>query len=75
LGGFRDEHKENIMLVLSRKVLQEIIIADNIRLVVLEVRGDKVRLGIDAPAEIPVVREEIYGKGNYGDSGDSSPVA
>ena len=48
------------MLVLSRLKDETIVIGEGIRITVLDVRGDKVRLGIDAPGEIPVHREEIY---------------
>jgi len=48
------------MLVLSRKKNECIIIDDNIIITVVEVRGDKVRLGIEAPREVPVHRSEIY---------------
>jgi carbon storage regulator len=48
------------MLVLSRKKNEAIIIGDNIKLVIVEVRGDKVRLGIEAPNGISVHREEVY---------------
>ena len=48
------------MLVLSRKKNESIIIADHIVITVVEIRGDKVRLGIEAPKEIPVHRQEIY---------------
>ena len=48
------------MLVLSRKKDEVIRIGDDIKIMVIEIRGDKIRLGIDAPAEIPVHREEIY---------------
>lgn len=48
------------MLVLSRKLDEVIRIGDDIRIVVIEVRGDKVRLGIDAPRSTPVHREEVY---------------
>ena len=48
------------MLVLSRKKNESIVINDNIRIVVVEIRGDKVRLGVDAPKEVPVHRNEVY---------------
>ena len=48
------------MLVLSRKKEQSIMIGDDIKVTVVKVRGDKVRLGFEAPAEIPIHREEIY---------------
>ena len=48
------------MLVLSRQRDQSIIIGDNIVLTVVDIRGDKVRLGIEAPKEVPVHRQEVY---------------
>ena len=48
------------MLVLSRQRDESIIIGDNIVVTIVDIRGDKVRLGIDAPTEIPVHRQEIY---------------
>ena len=48
------------MLVLSRKKNESIIINNDITIVVVEIRGDKVRLGVDAPKEIPVHRREVY---------------
>lgn len=48
------------MLVLSRQRDESIIIGDNVVITVVDVRGDKVRLGIDAPVEIPVHRREVY---------------
>ncbi len=48
------------MLVLSRKKNESIIINDNIVVTVVEVRGDKVRLGIEAPREVTVHRREVY---------------
>ena len=47
------------MLVLSREVNQEIEIGDSIRVMVVEIRGDKVRLGITAPRDMAVHRKEI----------------
>ncbi len=48
------------MLVLSRQRDESIIIGDNIVVTIVDIRGDKVRLGINAPTEIPVHRQEIY---------------
>lgn len=48
------------MLVLTRKRDQSIIIAEQIKITVLDVRGEQVRLGIEAPQELAVLREEIY---------------
>ncbi|MGH9856767.1 MAG: carbon storage regulator CsrA [Acidobacteriota bacterium] len=48
------------MLVLSRKKDEKIIIGDTITVMVIEIRGDKVRLGFDAPKEITVHRQEVY---------------
>ncbi|GAB5441585.1 MAG: carbon storage regulator CsrA [Fuerstiella sp.] len=47
------------MLVLSRKKSESVVINDDIVITVVEVRGDKVRLGIQAPREIPVHRKEV----------------
>lgn len=48
------------MLVLSRKAQESICIGDDVVITVIEVRGDKVRLGIEAPKEMPVHRNEVY---------------
>jgi carbon storage regulator len=48
------------MLVLSRQRDESIMIGDNIVITIVDIRGDKVRLGINAPTEIPVHRQEIY---------------
>jgi carbon storage regulator len=48
------------MLVLSRKTNQSIMIGDEIEITVLSVSGEKVRLGIKAPREVPVYRDEVY---------------
>lgn len=47
------------MLVLSRKINEEIVIAGQIRVRVLEVKGNQIRLGITAPREVPIHRAEI----------------
>lgn len=48
------------MLVLSRRVNQRIRISDDIVITVIQIRDDRVRLGIEAPAEISVHRDEVY---------------
>ncbi|MFW6169873.1 MAG: carbon storage regulator CsrA [Planctomycetota bacterium] len=48
------------MLVLSRHRDESIMIGDEIVITVVDIRGDKVRLGIDAPQDIPVHRQEVY---------------
>lgn len=48
------------MLVLSREKNECIIINNDIVITVVEVRGDKVRIGIEAPKEVPVHRKEVY---------------
>ena len=48
------------MLVLSRRKDESIMIGDDVEITIVDVRGDKVRLGITAPKEIPVHRREVY---------------
>jgi len=48
------------MLVLSRHRDESIVIGDDIVITIVDIRGDKVRLGIDAPSDIPVHRQEVY---------------
>lgn len=48
------------MLILSRKKNESIVINDDITIMVVEIRGDKVRLGIEAPKETPVHRREVF---------------
>jgi carbon storage regulator len=48
------------MLVLTRRTNQSIMIGDEVEISVLSVSGEKVRIGIEAPAEIPVFRKEVY---------------
>lgn len=65
------------MLVLSRKRDERIVIGDNIVITVVEVRGDKVRLGIEAPTDVPVHRHEILEaiRRNNADSQPKAPPA
>lgn len=48
------------MLVLSRQRDESIVINDNVVVTIVDIRGDKVRLGIEAPQEVPVHRREVY---------------
>lgn len=65
------------MLVLSRKKNESIVINDNITIVVVEIRGDKVRLGVEAPKEVPVHRREVFDAIQRGETAtkDESPSA
>jgi carbon storage regulator len=57
---FNNKARRCLVLVLSRKANQEICIGDDIRVMVIEIRGDKVRLGVTAPRDTSVHRHEIY---------------
>ena len=59
------------MLVLSRKKDESIVINNDITIVVVEIRGDKVRLGVEAPKEVPVHRREVFDAIARGESVDS----
>lgn len=48
------------MLALARKVNESIIINDNIEVTVLEIKGDQVKVGINAPKSVPIYRKELY---------------
>lgn len=48
------------MLALARKVNESIIVNDNIEITILEVKGDQIKIGIDAPKSVPIYRKEIY---------------
>ena len=48
------------MLILTRKVGETIVINDNIRVTVLSVNGNQIRLGVEAPEDVPVHRQEIH---------------
>ena len=61
------------MLVLSRKKNESIIINNDITVTVVEIRGDKVRLGIVAPKEVPVHRQEVF-EAIHGKPGANAPA-
>ena len=58
----RLQRPSGTVLVLTRKKNESICISDNIVVTVVEIRSDKVRLGIEAPRDVPVHRREIYEK-------------
>lgn len=62
------------MLVLSRKKNESIVINNDIKIVVVEIRGDKVRLGVEAPREVPVHRREVYEAIQRNVESDDTPV-
>jgi len=63
------------MLVLSRKKNESIVINDDITIVVVEIRGDKVRLGIEAPKEVPVHRREVFDAIRKNEAPHAKPIA
>jgi carbon storage regulator len=62
------------MLILTRKVNESLIVGDNITITVLGVKGNQVRIGVDAPRDVAVHREEIYRRiaDDTGEEGESS---
>jgi len=58
------------MLILTRRVGESLMIGDDVNVTVLGIRGNQVRLGVDAPKEIPVHREEIYERIQQEKAGD-----
>jgi carbon storage regulator len=67
--------KEWFMLVLSRKKDESIVINNDITIVVVEIRGDKVRLGVEAPKEVPVHRREVFEAIARGEPLDAAALA
>jgi carbon storage regulator len=64
------------MLILSRKVNEKIMIGDDISVSIIEIRGDQVRVGVDAPKTVKVFRQEVFDaiKAENKAAADSSPV-
>ena len=56
----RTERRVCKMLALSRKKNEAIVINNNIEITILEIKGDQVKIGINAPKEVPVYRKEVY---------------
>jgi carbon storage regulator len=64
------------MLILSRKVNEKIMIGDDISVSIIEIRGDQVRVGVDAPKAVKVFRQEVFDaiRAENKAAADSSPV-
>jgi len=75
-GANHTFYRRTGMLVLSRKKNESIVINNDITVTVVEIRGDKVRLGIAAPKEVPIHRQEVYEalKGRGSDPGPGMPT-
>ena len=63
------------MLVLSRKLGEKIYIGDNICITVVDIDRGKIRLGIEAPREVAIHREELLPPGHHGPAGVKPPAA
>lgn len=61
------------MLVLTRKIGEQIVIGDDIKIKIVEVKGKQVRVGIEAPRSVEVNREEIYQQKNANKESTSEP--
>jgi carbon storage regulator len=61
------------MLILTRRVGESLKIGDNVTVTILGVRGHQVRIGVNAPKEVPVHREEIYNRIQQEQDGDQPP--
>ncbi len=62
------------MLILTRRVGETLMIGDEVSVTVLGVKGNQVRIGVNAPKEVAVHREEIYARIKKEQEGDSAPV-
>jgi len=63
------------VLILSRKKDERIMIGDNIEVTVIEIRGDRIKLGFNAPLEIPIHRQEVFQRIENGDEATETPTA
>ena len=63
------------MLILTRRVGETLVIGDDVTVTVLGVRGNQVRLGVNAPKEVAVHREEIYQRIQNAKGGEKAPLS
>jgi carbon storage regulator len=63
------------MLILTRRVGETLVVGDDVTVTVLGVRGNQVRLGVNAPKEVAVHREEIYQRIQMEKGGENAPVS
>jgi carbon storage regulator len=63
------------MLILTRRIGETVVIGDDVNVTVLGVKGNQVRLGVNAPRDVSVHREEIYQRIQGGDIGEPLPLA
>lgn len=66
-GGTCPKAGERVMLILTRRAGETLVIGDDVRVKVLEVKGQQVRIGVTAPREVAVHREEIYDRIRQGE--------
>ena len=59
-NNLRKRKEDKLMLILTRRVGESLMIGDNVDITVLGIRGNQVRIGINAPKDVSVHREEIY---------------
>ena len=60
MAGIKNKHGDGTMLILTRRVGETLMVGDEVTVTVLGVKGNQVRIGVNAPKEVAVHREELY---------------